>query len=190
MDLDGRVSLVEYTVSMAVSVLFILFSNIISIPNELIIISVSVGVAYGVETAAVLWLSGVIYRSSQNELGSFADLFKVLSLIFFTYVLLTDSTQVQELVTSTVYFVFILVFIIGPILVLGGFHKKKEIGWFEALMVALFLTGPLTILFAVVSSVASTAPSGQVLEFAGFSLLLVGIYWVRMYQDSIQEYLQ
>lgn len=186
--MKNRVSLEEFSISMLMLIVLIVLSLAISIPQELILISISIGVAYGIETAVVLWFSGVFYQSTKNKLGRLESPIKVVGLVLITYLILNNDTAIQQLTTRITYSIFIITFGIGVVLTLNGFHKKEEIDWWEAGFVGLFLSGPLLVIFTLVAVLAALAPSTYVLVSIVIGIVMILVYWIRMYQESIKQF--
>ena len=112
----------EFFIANGLSVLFILIWKLFNlfgfstslIWQRLFITAVSVGVAYGVEAGVLLLVSGIFKNSLKNEFQDdyLADSTKVLCLIIFSYLILSNSSAAQELLTRTVYFLSFTVYLI------------------------------------------------------------------------------
>lgn len=145
--------------------------------------AISVGVAYGVESWVVLYLSGVLKGSIKNEYDDelWIDILKVVLLILFAYIFLNNSSAVQGLLTRVVYAISFFVFILsGYISVNTDAKEIEEMDKVEIIMILLFLSVPLIMIGFVVAFVASLLPTIEILAFALISIILLSVWYFRV----------
>lgn len=164
--LNREVSSGEFVLSNTIAALALLVSAIYPLAKDFAITAMSVGVAYGIETATVLWISGVLKGSNKNEFKSLSAFLKVVLLIIVSFLFLTNSSRIQELVTMLVYFIsFVLYILVGFISIGSGNKVVKEIGIWEGIMMGVFLIGPLFYISVITAIVAAQIRTWNVVLF-------------------------
>lgn len=147
------------------------------------ITAISVGVAYGVESSIVLYISGLLQGSTKNEYEDelWIDILKVASLIFFTSIFLNNSSVVQDLLTRFIYACSFIVFILSGFISINTDNSElEEMGWFKIIFMLLFLSAPLIIIGFVSAYVASLLPTTWTLASVIISIILIAVWFARV----------